>query len=65
MATGMGAGPQHSAAAESQQIFLGDDLCSEDQGFKDTDEQILVEGAGGNQGWMLTPGCCSQRHMCK
>jgi len=46
----MGAGPQHSAAAVSQQIFLGDELCNKNQGLKDTDDQILPVGAGGKPG---------------
>lgn len=46
----MGAGPQHSAAAESQQIVLRDGLCNEKQGLKYTDGQILPDGAGENQG---------------
>ena len=50
MAAGMGAGPQHSAAAESQQVFLRDELCNENQGLKDTADQILPEGAGGKAG---------------
>lgn len=52
MATSMAAGPQHSAAAESQQIFLSDELCHENQGLKDTEDQSLPEEAGEVQGWM-------------
>lgn len=50
MATGMGAGPQHSAAVESQQIFLRDELCNENRGLIDIDDQILPEGARGKPG---------------
>lgn len=55
MATSMGAGPQHSAAAEHQQIFLTDELCNKNQGLKDTDDQILPAEAGENQERVVIP----------
>lgn len=61
LARGHGAGPQHSAAAKSQQIFLRDELCHEKQGLKYTDDQILPDGAGENQGWMVAPPHPPQR----